>query len=152
LFWSYITRNSKRVIFIAATIKLQEGQNVGSYIRHSATGIVTLDRSSLTVDEELFEIPADVVVPDWRVVEMSRGSKEISCAGTASFKEGVERMFPVSVDFHLAENGHPGLEIVTRPNETDPVQHLQIRCSRFLLSKLVAREGEDGQIVGIFSL
>lgn len=42
-------------------------------------------------------------------------------------------MFPGSIDLYLPEYCHFGLEIVSRPDVTDPVQHLQIRCSRFLL-------------------
>lgn len=140
MFWKQTTASSQ-VYTLRSNIELQESQDVGSHISHSATGIVSLDRPSLTVDEELFEIPTDVVVPDRRVKELSSRSKEISCAGTARFEESEERMFPGSIDLYLPEYCHFGLEIVSRPDVTDPVQHLQIRCSRFLLSKLVAREG-----------
>lgn len=151
MFWKQTTASSQ-VYTLRSNIELQESQDVGSHISHSATGIVSLDRPSLTVDEELFEIPTDVVVPDRRVKELSSRSKEISCAETARFEESEEGMFPGSIDLYLPEYCHFGLEIVSRPDVTDPVQHLQIRCSWFLLSKLVAREGEDGQILSEFGL
>lgn len=85
MFWKQTTASSQ-VYTLRSNIELQESQDVGSHISHSATGIVSLDRPSLTVDEELFEIPTDVVVPDRRVKELSSRSKEISCAGTARLK------------------------------------------------------------------
>lgn len=122
-----------------------EDIDVASDLVGRVAGLVAFHRHSSPVNQELFEIPTDVVVVLGRVEEFILGAKNWIRRGATTLEESVERVLVFPVHLNLLEHGKVGHVVVARTHVLDPVQNL-LAAAGLLLSKLVAGKPEHGEV------
>lgn len=125
-----------------------EKVDVAGDLSRRETRFVTLHRNSLPVEQEFFEVPADVVVVLGRVEEPILGPESRVRRGAMTLEESVQRVLVFPVHLDLLEHGEVGHVVLARSHVPDPVKDLLAR-TRLLLSKLVAREAEHGEVPAV---
>lgn len=107
---------------------------------------------SILVDDELFEVPANVVDVQGRVHEAGSCGKLLTGWWTLTPEKFIKRLCVCSIHFDFLENLEVGNIAVSWPHLCDAIPDLCAIGTRFLECKLIAWESKKDDIIDVFIL
>jgi len=111
---------------------------------------VPLERNALSGDEELLEVPGDVVAThrgphdELRVAHEGVAALGVAGGGQGALQHLEERVRPLAVHFDLLEHVGEGFEASAGPDVAEGVEHLS-SVGVFLMTELVGRKTCDAK-------
>lgn len=107
------------------------------------TGIVTHKWLAVAVDQEFFEVPADIFAAHRCVEELGLRAEDFPCGRTVAFQECVEWMFFFSIDIQLLKKWEIRLETIPWSHVFNSIYDLQSSSAWFLLTELIAGKSQN---------
>jgi len=94
------TNTASRIVVFA-----QEMFDIGLNVLGPSRHVIPVNGSPFTVDEEFLEVPANVAVPDWVVMQPLGVLVVVPSRWTFLLEIGEETVFRTAIDFNFTEKG-----------------------------------------------
>jgi len=106
---------------------------------------ITLDRLSISTNQELLEIPNQVTLTNWRPVHRFGVTDRLDRVGTRGLKESEERVFIGTIHIPLGHQLKVWHKSAARAHVLDTVEDLRV-LGGFLETEVVGGEPQDHKV------